>query len=189
MKNIEFVIYLFLAFCVLASCNKSKTERVLDDLLVDPDVEIVDSIYSSRLDSSGLVYELFSPRAIVSFHNRVFLREYPKGLEIKFYNKNNIDQSTISANYAEVDNHGLASLKGDVIIESEKGDRLETSHLLWDQRYRTLQTDKLIRLIQITGDTTFGFGLEANEDFSRFSIKNGYAGKVQFDDLKTKLGL
>ncbi len=168
-------------------CKKSTVIFENDYENVDPNIEIVDSVHLSRVDSTGLVYEVKSPKMLIYHHHRSSSQVYPQGLDIVFHNKNKKGESTISANYALVDENGLTTLKGDVLIKSERGDKLETSHLLWDQRYRTIQTNKLIRLIQISGDTTFGFGLQANEDFSRFQIKKGYAGKVKFDDLKKKL--
>ena len=88
-----------------------------------------------------------------------------------------------------MDENGIITLRGDVVIKSDRGDMLETSHLLWDQYHRKIETDKLIRLIQTSGDTTYGFGLVADEDFSSFQIKNGFAGKRQFQNLRQKLGM
>tara|TARA_B100000497_G_C7600664_1_gene360929 strand:+ start:196 stop:765 length:570 start_codon:yes stop_codon:yes gene_type:complete len=189
MKNCSIIIYLSLIFSLFCRCKEPLDEIVSEEGQVDPGIEIVDSVYMTRIDSTGLLFELTSPRMIVSFTDNSTNEEYPAGLDIVFHNKSNNSKSLISADYAFVDENGLTTIKGDVLIQSEKGDRLETSHLLWDQQFRTLQSEKMIRLIQATGDTTFGFGLNANEDFSRFQIKNGYAGKVKFDDLKSQLGL
>ena len=189
MRSIRIVILLTLLVS-LFQCKEAEQPLETEEGLVDPEIQVIDSINVTRIDSTGLLYELISPKMIVTFTDRSSTHEeYPEGLKIVFHNKANDSESLISADYGFVDENGLTTIKGDVLIRSEKGDKLETSHLLWDQQRRTLQSDKLIRLIQTSGDTTFGFGLLANEDFSRFQIKNGYVGKVKFDDLKSKLGL
>ena len=174
----------------LSGCKDNLEAREIDDLLlIDPEVEIVDDVVMSRIDSLGLVYKLSSPRLIISFYNRVINEEYPEGVEIEFYDKANKTNSSISAGYAFVNEKGVTTLKKDVHIISEKGYELETSHLIWDRYYRKIETDKMIRLIKASGDTTYGFGLEANEDFSRFRIKKGFADKRQFQNLSQRMGI
>jgi len=185
MRNWYCISILLVAlFC---ACKEEKPQSA-PILIDDPSVEIIDSLHSSSLDSTGLSFELTSPRATTRLGKQNFITEYPKGLDIKFFNASG-GYSSISANYAYVDENSIATLKGDVKIVSEQGDQLETSFLNWDQRYRMVQTDKLVRLIQTKGDTSYGFGLLASQDFSRFKIEKGYAGKVKFEDLKQKLGV
>jgi len=190
MMQLENYLLLTIFVISLISCNNGNEENI-EDLgnNIDPDQEIVDDVVISRIDTLGLKYKLTSPRLVLSFHNRIHNEEYPQGLNIQFYNQKNESQSSISAGYAHVDENGIITLKQDVVIKSDRGDMLETSHLLWDQYHRKIETDKLIRLIQTSGDTTYGFGLVADEDFSSFQIRNGFAGKRQFQNLREKLGI
>ena len=172
----------------LFSCSEADEEKDSSVQKVDPSLEVIDSVYLYRIDSTGLVYEVNSPQMLIKYHNSYVTEEHPNGLSIVFYNRD-AGESSITAGYSYTDKDFMTILKDDVRIVSDRGDVLETSFLKWDRRNRTIQTDKLVKLIQMSGDTSFGFGLQANEDFSRFRIKNGYAGKVQFEDLKQKLGL
>ena len=189
MNQRSLLVFFCFSIILFYQCDFNENIEINEEGIVNPDIEVVDSIYITRIDSTGLVYELNSPKMMIYYKDRVTHEEYPDGLDIVFHNKSRNSNSLISANYAYVDENGLTTIRGDVLMQSDQGDRLETSYLLWDQKNGTLETDKLIRLIQTSGDTTYGFGLIANEDFTRFQIKNGYAGKVKFDDLKAKLGL
>lgn len=178
-----------LGLCFLCACNPSASSDQVegpDAEPIEPGVQTADSIYWKKIDTTGLAYEVFSPRMIINYNGSVLTRQYPEGLEIVFYNRHDNSQSSISAGFASEDQNYITTLKNRVRIKSNKGDILETSYLLWDNKNRKLNTDKLIRLIQTNGDTTFGFGLQANEDFSRFKITKGYAGKIKFDDIKNK---
>ncbi len=187
--KLKYWVLLIMVF-VGSYCNDPvEEERSLNNLIIDPEIEIVDSLVISWIDSLGLLYRITSPRMIQSFHDRAFNQEFPEGFEVNFYNKSGLKALSISAGYANMDEKGIMTLKNDVYIKSENGDVLETSFLIWDTYNRILKTDKLIRLIQAHGDTTFGFGLEANQDFSRFRIKNGFAGTRQFRNIKEQLNL
>lgn len=174
----------------LLSCGRENNPIPYStDDVIDPDMEIIDSVVISRIDTLGLQYRISSPKMIRTFFNRQVHEEFPFGFEVVFYNKKEVTQSSISSGYASIDNNGIITLKEKVKIVSEKGDQLETSFLLWDQYNQQLESDKLIRLIESSGDTTFGFGLVASEDFSRFQIKKGFAGKRQFQNMKERLNL
>ena len=189
MNRLTFHIMIVILFSLLSCRNSDEDQTAFENEIVDPEVEIVDSVVISRIDSLGLAYRINGPKMVRSFIKRQNIEEYPEGLKVTFFNNKEITQSSISSGYASVDNNGVVTLKNSVKIISEKGDQLETSFLVWDQYNRKLVTDKLIRLIESSGDTTYGFGLEASEDFSRFQIKRGFAGKRQFQNITERLNL
>ena len=182
-------VLLFISCFFFFQCQKKIEERPeMARLIVDPEVEVADSVVISRIDTLGLTFRIVSPLMIRTFHNRTLLEEHPNGFEVFFYNNKHQTGSKISAGYAHIDHEqSLATLEELVKIESENGDILETSDALWNTQYGTLRTDKFIRLIEAAGDTTYGFGLEANQDFTRFKIKNGFAAKRQFQNIMNKL--
>lgn len=167
----------------MSGCVDGQNTLPADDLAhADPKIVIIDSIVESRIDSLGLMYRVVSPKLINTFENNQFLYEYPEGLEVQFFNKQEGKNSGIVAGYAFIDGQGVAHLKNGVIIRSQNGDELATSQLVWDQYHAILHTDKLVRLIQTSGDTTYGFGLTADQDFTSFRIKKGFVGKRHFQN-------
>ena len=187
---LAFATGLFVIFSLLfIQCQKKIEESPdISQLIVDPEVEVVDSVVISLIDSLGVMFRIVSPLMIRTFHNRSLLEEHPNGFQVFFYNNKEQTGSKITAGYAHVDHEtSLANLEELVKIESENGDVLETSDAIWNIHHGTLRTDKFIRIIEAAGDTTYGFGLEANQDFTRFKIKRGFAGKRQFQNIMDKL--
>jgi LPS export ABC transporter protein LptC len=58
-----------------------------------------------------------------------------------------------------------------VVVVNEKGEQLNTEHLVWDERTRKLHSDEFVKIT--TGDEIiYGNGFEANQDFSQYRIFN-----------------
>ena len=80
------------------------------------------------------------------------------------------------------------TMKDSVVMYNAKGDALKTTGILWDETNQTLKTSKFVQLIQADSrDTIYGFGFEAEDDFSRFQIIQ-LTGKGQFEDLTEDSG-
>ncbi|MBK8051862.1 MAG: LPS export ABC transporter periplasmic protein LptC [Saprospiraceae bacterium] len=61
---------------------------------------------------------------------------------------------------------------------------METSELIFDEIERIVYTEKLVRITNpIKGDTTYGFGFKANQDFTRFEIKKKVQGKINVSEI------
>jgi len=67
---------------------------------------------------------------------------------------------------------------GHVIVVSADSSRLETEQLLWNARDNKIETDKFVRIIQ-KGDTTTGYGLEADQKLTRIRIKKQVSGALK----------
>ena len=74
-------------------------------------------------------------------------------------------------------------LRDSVVIISEKGDKLETSSLTWDEANKKISTKKFIRLIVgESKDTLYGTGFTANSDFTNFAIST-FSGRRKYANL------
>jgi LPS export ABC transporter protein LptC len=58
-----------------------------------------------------------------------------------------------------------------VVVINEKGDKLETEHLIWDEKKQKLLSDDFVK-ITTKDEIIFGNGFEANQDFTRYKIFN-----------------
>jgi LPS export ABC transporter protein LptC len=58
----------------------------------------------------------------------------------------------------------------EVVFTNTEGDRLETEALTWAQDSDKVYTDKPVKVVR-GGDIIFGRGLDANEDFSRYTVR------------------
>jgi LPS export ABC transporter protein LptC len=57
-----------------------------------------------------------------------------------------------------------------VILTTIENERLETEELIWDEKTAKVYTDKFVKVTK-PGEIIYGFGLEANQDFSYWKIK------------------
>lgn len=106
------------------------------------------------------------------------------GVNVTFFDNEEKVSSTLRSKYAihyELRDHMEA--KGGVEVVNAKGEKLETEKLTWDKATRRIYTKELITITTAT-QKIVGKGLESNEDFTRYSIKNIVATiQLQSDEL------
>jgi LPS export ABC transporter protein LptC len=78
--------------------------------------------------------------------------------------------------------------RGNVTFQNDKNEKLETPELIWDEKERIVYTDKLVRITNAEkGDTTYGFGFRANQEFNRFEIRKKVQGKINVSEITQRL--
>lgn len=110
---------------------------------------------------------------------------FPKGILIEFMNDNKVVYSWLKAESAiREDRTQKIFARGNVIFYNNKNEKMETPELVWDEKDRKVYTDKLVRITQAEkGDTTYGFGFTANQEFTRFEIRKKVQGKINVRDF------
>ena len=109
--------------------------------------------------------------------------EMRNGLKVEFYNDSGHVESTLTARHAwfyEKQQNALVRDSVDVI--NKKGEQLKTQELVWNQAAQKFFTEKPVRIITPT-QVLFGDGMEANQDFTWYQIKN-FKGSVQVDNTE-----
>ena len=56
-----------------------------------------------------------------------------------------------------------------MVVVNEKGEQLNTEHLVWDEKQEKLLSDEFVK-ITTKDEIIFGNGFEANQDFSKYRI-------------------
>ena len=96
----------------------------------------------------------------------------PKGVNVTFFNSEEKVSSTLKANYAiryQISKRMEARYAVEVV--NNKGEKLKTEKLIWDEANKKIYTDAFVEITTATQRIT-GRGLQSNEDFSKYSIKN-----------------
>ncbi|MFZ1704069.1 MAG: LPS export ABC transporter periplasmic protein LptC [Saprospiraceae bacterium] len=109
---------------------------------------------------------------------------FDKGILVTFMGENQDPVSWLEANTAIRDvRTGKITTKGRVeFYDKEK--KLESPELIWDENQQIVYTDKIVRVTdRIQGDTTYGFGFQANQNFTLFEIKKKVQGKVNITEF------
>lgn len=93
------------------------------------------------------------------------------GLELLFYELDGTEGSRLTARRGRIwPNEGRMQVNEQVIFTNAKGEKLETEELIWEQDSARVHTDRPVKITR-KGDILYGQGLDAAEDFSRYTIR------------------
>lgn len=94
------------------------------------------------------------------------------GLKVEFFNDSLKVESVLTARYGRIyEKQENVLLRDSIVVVNKKGERLNTEELVWNQSIRKFYTEKFVKIYTPT-QVMYGDGLEANEDFSWYEIKN-----------------
>ena len=107
--------------------------------------------------------------------------ELPKGVKVEFYDDSMKVKSKLTANYAiRYENERKMEAKRDVVVVNEKGEKLNTEHLIWDELKQRIYTSEFVK-ITTDEEVIYGEGLESNQDFTQYKIQN-IKGTISIND-------
>ena len=102
-------------------------------------------------------------------------RRYPKPVNIVFYNPTGEEVTTIRSDSGKYDKaKDMYVVMGNVvIINKQKQEKLLTPELNWVPQTKKVFTNKRVTVLnQLTGEKLYGTGLDANQDFTKSTIRN-----------------
>ncbi len=97
--------------------------------------------------------------------------EMPRGINAVFYDTNMKVKTRLTSKYAiKYEKSDVMEAKNDVVVVNEKGEKLNTEHLIWDAKKRKIYTDVFVRIT--TADKIFfGDGMDADDSFLKWTIR------------------
>ncbi len=97
--------------------------------------------------------------------------DFFQGVELTFFDATGQPGSRLTAERGRMDpkRHRM-QVDEHVVFTNVRGERLETEQLIWDQDSDRVFTDKPVRITRAQ-DIIYGQGLDANQDFSRYTIR------------------
>ncbi len=137
--------------------------------------ETPEKMNSEESQESRLIAVLTSPLS-EDYDNQAFkYRTFPEGLVIEFYDEAQ-NKSTISADYCIIYSlTNLVDLRGNVVILTHDGKRLEAPQLFWDRGNNWIFTQESFRFTNPEDGTVMdGEGMDFNRDFTFFNAHKTY---------------
>jgi LPS export ABC transporter protein LptC len=137
--------------------------------------EATEELESEDEGESRVIAILRSPVS-EDFDNMLFKhRTFPEGLQLEYFDKEN-NKSTITADYGIIySNTNVIDLRGNVIIESHDGKKLEAPQLFWDRNEEWIFTQEKFTFTNPEDGTIMdGEGMDFNRDFSFFNAHKTY---------------
>lgn len=149
----------------------------------DVSVEIARQVEILYSDSARVRVRITAPE-LRNFADRDRPRqEFLKGIQVDFLDENQAVGSVLTAKTATREEQKKRIIARDsVVLLSKNQERLETEELLWDEEKELLTTDKFVKITK-PGEVIFGYGLEANQDFSHWKIRVP-SGRIKAADLE-----
>ena len=146
----------------------------------------VEIIYS---DSAEVKVRIYSPVMKRYTANGASYDEFPEGLKVEFLSPSKKVTSWLVADYAlRKDKEKKIYVEKNVILYNKTNDKLETDELVWDEEAEEVYTSRPVKISQPSkGDTSFGYGFKADQEFSRFEIKRKFSAIKNVDELVSDL--
>jgi len=178
-------IFAFLLFITLTSCSNDLDQ--INRLIHEREVKMekatdVELIYS---DSAVVKVKVLSPELLRHLDRNNPIDEFPIGIHVDFYDNNQRISSYLDAKYAlRMEKEKKIIIRDSVVFYNNNNDKLETNELIWSEADERITSEKFVMITRPEqGDTIMGYGIDANEDFTRFEIKRKFSSKMKFEKL------
>ena len=157
---------------MLFACSND-LEKVREISIVDDEDYPVETVKNGKIiySDSAVVRVILNAVQMDRFVGEEPHVEFSDGIEDQFFNPSGKKESELSADYAVMDEKNkLMEAKRAVKVRNINGDLLETEHLIWNEETEMVYTEEFVK-ITTKDEVIYGQGLEANQDFSKYTIK------------------
>lgn len=182
IDNLKNAVILLIVMAFFVSCKKEIVQSdplSYNGLFPDESAKEVELIIS---DSGKISFTLYAPLMNKYLGDNEYM-DFPEGIIVTSYS-NGVKQSVLTADYAisEERIQNMQASKNVVITDLIKKESIKTERITWDKKRQRIFSD--VEVIQIRADGTVnrGDGFEADEKFSKYSIKNP-RGEMLVSDL------
>jgi len=179
----HFLLFGFLLIC-MSACVVDQAD--LSKYLNPPieNVEEAQDINVRYTDSSHLVFILKAPVLRRVYTKYAVTEEFPKGIDVTFYNKEERPQSWLTADYARRDQaQRVVTVEKNVVLKNDAGERLDGPELIWDEKTKEIYTDRFVKITRPDGTLIYSYGFKSNESFTRYEL-NASSGRLAVDEKK-----
>lgn len=182
LKNSSYLFLLMVFVITISSCQPDRNEiMAIGKKTVMPDLtgKGVTMLYS---DSTVLKIKLQTPQ-MQKYEKGVKepVTIMPKGLFVIFYDDKGKEATTLKADYGvKYEVSKRMEVRYNVEVVNVNGEKLNTEHLVWDEKKKKIISDAFVK-ITTAKNIIMGKGLESNQDFTQYEIKE-ITGSIRVDD-------
>ena len=176
MKSSQFILLFFISAVLLhllsCSSHDKELQGIIKSNLQFPSEEgkQVEILYTD----SGLVRLRITSPQMNHFTINIPepYTEMPKGVFIEFFNDSGKVKTTLKADYGiRYERNKRTEVKSHVVVINSEGEILNTEKLSWNEGLKKIYTEDSVTITR-KKEILHGKGLEANEDFSEYEIRN-----------------
>jgi LPS export ABC transporter protein LptC len=168
IKNSILPVVVVLLSILGLSCENKIPVVPKSDLLTLPSITGKDFSTTVR-DSGKIQLEMHAP--IVEQYEKADppFYEFRLGIKVNVFNGQETPQAIITAKYAKCTNNNLWELRDSVVVLNDKGERLETEVLNWNQEKDLIYTERFVKITS-ADQITSGIGFESDSHLTRRKI-------------------
>lgn len=162
-----------MVFTLFMSCSTDINEVnaiTNTDVLKVEEAKSVVILYS---DSAELKVRITADKMIRHLDKSNMRDEFPEGIFVEFLDTKGNAYSWLEADRAtRYDRRHEVVAQGNAKFYNRKNETLTSTELIWNESDQKMSTNKFVMITQpMKGDTSYGHGFEANEEFTQFEIK------------------
>jgi len=163
-------IVVFFGAVMLFACQTNPQQ--MEELSKEIDEPVVSSVdiewfYTKKGEAS---FKLKTPK-MLRFDGKEPYVEFPLGLELHSFEQEGEKDAYLRADYAiQHLNEKLIEVKGNVLLQNAKGEKLETEYLIWDELKDRIYTEEFVKITK-EGQVIMGEGFESDIYFSEYTLK------------------
>ncbi len=160
---------------LLFNCQPEKKDSAINleaDLKSVPTQELFNSNII-RTDSGVAMLRIEAPVIrTYDFDKKNPYTLLPQGGDVEKYDKKGGKPTLIRADWAKIDDKkGIYEGKGHVVMISEKGDTIKTSHIFWDKKQKKVYNNVKTYIIRPNNDSLIAkSGLESDDKFKNIKL-------------------
>jgi len=110
--------------------------------------------------------------------------EMDSGVHMRFFDGlGEVTSELRSRRATRFDKTDLMEAREDVVVLNTRNETLNTEHLVWDKESETITTEEFVK-ITTEDEVIFGHGLESNQDFTKYRIKD-IKGTINIEDAES----
>lgn len=169
MIRIVFFIVSFFTLLVTYSCTNDlgEVKRLTEEVVLP--VSSTKNVEMTYSDSARLRAKIKAPLRETYMGEKSEV-VFDKGINIEFFDASGKLESKMKANYAvSYTKEDRLEARNNVVVENTSGDKLETEHLIWEQKEDRIHSEVFTKITS-PDRVIFGDGFESNQDFSRYRI-------------------
>lgn len=171
--NITVALLATVMFLLFSACT-DKGKKMADAVVDRDSLPSMTSLgVTTLISDSGITrYKIVTEEWMVFDKKIPPYWAFEKGVYLeKFDSLLHIDASIKADTAYYFDKKRLWELRGNVQILSQRGDKFETEQLFWDEKKKSVYSDKYIKIEQ-EDKTLTGYGFESNQELTEYVIKN-----------------
>lgn len=183
MEYYFFFLKIIILFFFLSSCENdlAEVERVIkkEELQFETMKGGVEMLYS---DSAIVRVKVTGPTMLRYLNKEEPTQEFPDGVNVDFFSPSGRVSSQLSSKYAiRYEGKKNILVKDSVVWKSKLDEILETEELIWDEKEERVYTKKFVKITR-PDEIVYGYGLDANQDFTRWKIE-AITGRIKVDGI------